>query len=102
MLLTKKVKLILWLVNLGTGPGLNFVCQLDSGLDMTVLQTEKLYLPIIGSPNFHLQSAVYSRKEKRLGVPMFMGLNIFITLTTSAFTIVRGEKSLLVQDVFFQ
>ncbi len=28
-----------WLVNLDTGPGLTFVSQLDSGLDMSVVGT---------------------------------------------------------------
>ncbi len=30
---TKKGNMTHWLVNLDTGPGLTFVCQLDSGLD---------------------------------------------------------------------
>ena len=34
---TKKVNMTHWLVNLDTGTGLNFVCQLDSSLDMSVL-----------------------------------------------------------------
>ena len=33
---TKKAKSTHWLVNLDTGPGLHFMIQLDSGLDMSV------------------------------------------------------------------
>ena len=32
---TKKAKLTHWLINLDTGPGLSFVSQLDSDLDMS-------------------------------------------------------------------
>ena len=34
---TKKAKLTHWLVNLNTEPGLSFMTQLDSGLDMSVI-----------------------------------------------------------------
>ncbi len=33
---TKKAKLTRWLVNSDTGPGISFMSQLDSGLDMNV------------------------------------------------------------------
>ena len=33
---TKNAKLTHWLVNLGTGPGLSFMSQLEEGLDMSV------------------------------------------------------------------